>query len=160
MRRAITLSQRNADPTRTDPPVAAVVVDPDGTIIGEGWHSRAVTGDPTVHAEIIALRNAARVVGEWRLEGCTVVTTLEPGPMSAGALILARIKRLVIGSWDPIDGAVCSQWDLVRDYRLNHRIEVIAEVLDTETDALIEDYLNASRLGCQLSPSNGERGGI
>ncbi|CAL9575358.1 tRNA-specific adenosine deaminase [Actinosynnema sp. ALI-1.44] len=93
---------------------------------------------------MLALRQAGQALGSWRLVDCTVVTTLEPSVMSAGALVLARVPLLVIGSWDVANGAVCSQWDLVRDTRLNHRIEVHGGVLAEETDALLRDYL-ASR---------------
>lgn len=142
MRRAIQLA-RTGTPPGDDPPVGAVVYDCDGRLLGEGHHDRPATGDPTAYAELIALRHAAHALGGWRLDECTLVTTLEPGVMAAGALVLARVKRLVIGSWDPYHGAVCSQWDLVRDQRLNHRLEVVTEVLATETDALVADYLQA-----------------
>jgi tRNA(adenine34) deaminase len=132
-------------PPSDDPPVGAVVYDCDGYLLGEGYHDRPGTGDPTAFAELIALRQAAQALGGWRLEGCTVVTTLEPGVMAAGALVLGRVQRLVIGSWDPYHGAVCSQWDLVRDQRLNHRLEVVSEVLTAETDPLIGDYLKIER---------------
>lgn len=142
MRRAIDLARTHTPPS-DDPPVGAVVYDCDGNLLGEGYHNRPATGDPTAFAELIALRQASQNLGGWRLEGCTVVTTLEPGVMAAGALVLARVQRLVVGSWDPYHGAVCSQWDLVRDLRLNHRLEVVSEVLTTETDPLITDYLKA-----------------
>lgn len=83
------------------------------------------------------------MLGTWRLHGCTLVTTLEPGTMSAGAIVLARVPRLVIGSWDRHNGAICSQWDLVRDQRLNHYVEVSPQVLVNETDALLKGYLDS-----------------
>ncbi len=129
MRRALQLAQTLGDPGAGDPPVGAVVYGPDGIEIGAGHHDRGRTNDPTAYAEITALRQAARTLGTWQLTGCTVVTTLEPGTMSAGALVLARVPRLMIGSWDRHNGAVCSVWDLVRDRRLNHFVEVIPEVL-------------------------------
>ncbi|NUS43404.1 MAG: nucleoside deaminase [Mycobacteriaceae bacterium] len=148
MRRSIELA-RTPTPPSEDPHVGALVYDVDGNLIGEGHHDRPGTGDPTAYAELTALRQAAQAVGEWRLDGCTLVTTLEPGVMAAGALVLARVKRLVIGSWDPHHGAVCSQWDLVRDQRLNHRLEVVSEVLLPETDELVADYLQAQHLLAQ-----------
>ncbi len=108
-----------------DVPVGAVVVDPAGQVIGRGHNVREADGDPTGHAEVRALREAARTVGEWRLDGCTLVVTLEPCTMCAGALVLARVARLVYGADDPKAGAVGSLWDVVRDRRLNHRPEVV-----------------------------------
>jgi tRNA(adenine34) deaminase len=140
MRLAIELARTHTPPS-DDPPVGAIVYDCNGNLLGQGYHDRPATGDPTAYAELIALRQAAHAFGGWRLEGCTVVTTLEPGVMAAGALVLARVQRLVIGSWDPYNGAVCSQWDLVRDQRLNHRLEVVSEVLTSETDPLVSEYL-------------------
>ncbi|WP_416383103.1 nucleoside deaminase [Nocardia cyriacigeorgica] len=144
MRQAIELARTRVPPS-DDPPVGALVYDHDGRLLGRGYHDRPGTGDPTAYAELIAVRQAADAVGGWRLDGCTVVTTLEPGVMAAGALVLARVQRLVIGSWDPYHGAVCSQWDLVRDRRLNHRLEVISDVLSDETDPLIADYLEVEK---------------
>jgi tRNA(adenine34) deaminase len=142
MRRALELACTLPNPGAEDPPVGAVVYDRDGKEIAAAHHDRARTGDPTAYAEILALRQAGKALGSWRLEGCTLVTTLEPGTMSAGALVLARVPRLVIGSWDKYNGAVCSLWDVVRDSRLNHYVEVIPEVLMAETDALLNTYLD------------------
>ncbi|MEY9214370.1 nucleoside deaminase [Thermobifida halotolerans] len=108
-----------------DVPVGAVVLDPDGAVIGAGHNEREATGDPTAHAEVLALRAAARRVGRWRLSGCTLAVTLEPCTMCAGATVLARVERLVYGARDAKAGAVGSLWDVVRDRRLNHRPEVI-----------------------------------
>ncbi|MDE3723461.1 nucleoside deaminase [Nocardiopsis sp. N85] len=108
-----------------DVPVGAVVLDTEGAIIGRGHNEREATGDPTGHAEVLALRAAARTRGEWRLSGCTLVVTLEPCVMCAGATVLSRIDRLVYGARDPKAGAAGSLWDLVRDPRLNHRPEVV-----------------------------------
>ncbi len=102
-------------------PVGAVVYAPDGTEIATGYNEREATGDPTAHAEIVALRAAATVVGEWRLTGCTIVVTLEPCTMCAGAIVLARMATVVFGAWEPKTGAVGSLWDVMRDRRLNHR---------------------------------------
>ncbi|MGQ0841772.1 nucleoside deaminase [Actinokineospora sp.] len=143
MYRALQLARAVPDPGAGDPPVGAVIYGPDWAEIASAQHDRERTGDPTAYAEILALRQAARVLGTWRLAGCTLVTTLEPGTMSAGAIVLARISCLVIGSWDKYNGAVCSLWDVVRDQRLNHVVEVIPEVLKPECDALLNAYLDS-----------------
>lgn len=118
-----------AESTRTagsgDVPIGAVVLHPSGAVIGRGHNEREATGDPTAHAEILALREAARHQGEWRLGGCTLAVTLEPCTMCAGAAVLSRVARLVYGARDPKAGAVGSLWDVVRDRRLNHRPEVV-----------------------------------
>jgi tRNA(adenine34) deaminase len=145
MRRALQVARRLPDPGAGDPPVGAVVYDSNGNEIAAAHHNRERAGDPTAYAEILALRQAGLVLGTWRLRGCTLVTTLEPGVMAAGAIVLARISRLVIGSWDPRDGAICSQWDLVRDGRLNHYVEVYPEVLVGETDALLKDHFDVAQ---------------
>ena len=112
-----------------DVPVGAVVVDEAGTVIGAGHNRREAAADPTAHAEVLALRAAAAGRGEWRLEGCTLVVTLEPCTMCAGATVLSRVDRLVFGAYDDKAGAVGSLWDVVRDRRINHRPEVISGVL-------------------------------
>lgn len=142
MYRALQVARTLPCPGADDPPVGAVVYDPDGNEIAAAHHDRARTGDPTAYAEILALRDAGKTLGTWRLDGCTLVTTLEPSTMSAGALVLARLPRLIIGSWDRYNGAICSLWDVVRDHRLNHYVEVIPEVLMSETDALYNAYLD------------------
>jgi tRNA(adenine34) deaminase len=112
--------------TTGDVPVGAVVVSPAGTVLATACNAREALGDPTAHAEILALRAAARVLGDgWRLAGCTLAVTIEPCTMCAGAAVLARIGRLVFGAWEPRTGAVGSLWDVVRDRRLNHRPEVV-----------------------------------
>jgi len=128
-----------------DVPVGAVVVSPAGEVIGEGCNLREVEGDPTAHAEIVALRAAARHTGEWRLEGCTLVVTLEPCPMCAGALVLSRISTLVLGAWDPKLGACGSVWDIVRDRRATHRVEVIGGVREAECSQVLLDFFAAHR---------------
>jgi tRNA(adenine34) deaminase len=143
MRRALELAKTLPDPGADDAPVGAVIYGPDGAEIAAAHHDRERTADPTAYAEILALRQAAQVLGTWRLTGCTLVTTLEPGTMSAGAIVLARVPRLVVGTWDRYNGAVCSLWDVVRDPRLNHFVEVIPEVLKDECDALLDAYLDA-----------------
>jgi len=123
-----------------DVPIGAVVVDEAGTVIGRGRNAREADADPTAHAEILALREAARARGEWRLSGCSLVVTLEPCTMCAGALVLSRVDRLVFGAYDDKAGAVGSLWDVVRDRRLNHRPEVVGGVLAEESTALLDDF--------------------
>ncbi|MEU6385059.1 tRNA adenosine(34) deaminase TadA [Streptomyces bauhiniae] len=116
-----------------DVPVGAVVLGPDGTtVLGAGHNEREATGDPTAHAEVLALRRAAVALGEWRLTGCTLVVTLEPCTMCAGALVQSRVDRVVYGARDDKAGAAGSLWDVVRDRRLNHRPEVVEGVLAEE----------------------------
>ena len=128
-----------------DVPIGAVVVDADGVVIGRGRNVREAEADPTGHAEVVALREAARALGEWRLPGCTLVVTLEPCTMCAGALVLARVDRLVFGAYDDKAGAVGSLWDVVRDRRLNHRPEVLGGVLAEDSSALLEDFFRDQR---------------
>jgi tRNA(adenine34) deaminase len=132
-----------------DVPVGAVVVDEQGRVVGRGRNRREADGDPTAHAEVVAIREAARSRGEWRLEGCTLVVTLEPCTMCAGAIGLARLDRLVFGAFDDKAGAVGSLWDVLRDRRLNHRPEVVAGVLAEESAALLLDFFAAQRNGAQ-----------
>jgi tRNA(adenine34) deaminase len=131
--------------TSYDVPVGAVVLDADGQVLGRGRNRREADGDPTAHAEVLALREAARVRRSWRLDGCTLVVTLEPCTMCAGALVLARTGRLVFGAYDEKAGAVSSLWDVVRDRRLNHRPEVLGGVLEQECSALLLDFFAARR---------------
>ncbi|ABL79822.1 MULTISPECIES: nucleoside deaminase [unclassified Nocardioides] len=128
-----------------DVPIGAVVLDPDGTPVARGRNVREADHDPTGHAEVVALRAAARARGEWRLEGHTLVVTLEPCTMCAGAAVLSRVERIVFGAWDPKAGAVGSLWDVVRDRRLNHRPEVISGVLAEESAGLLEDFFLTQR---------------
>ena len=128
-----------------DVPVGAVVLDPNEAIIGRGRNAREALGDPTAHAEILALRQAASVRGDWRLDGCTLVVTLEPCAMCAGAVVLARVARLVYGAIDPKAGAVGSLWDVVRDRRLNHRPEVVAGVLADECGEMLREFFAGHR---------------
>ncbi|WP_344594894.1 tRNA adenosine(34) deaminase TadA [Actinomadura vinacea] len=129
-----------------DVPVGAVVLDASGTIIGTGHNDRERTADPTGHAEIVAMRAAAAARGAWRLDGCTLVVTLEPCTMCAGAAVQARVDRIVYGAADPKAGAVGSLWDVVRDRRLNHRPEVIAEVLADECGSLLVEFFTRRRV--------------
>jgi tRNA(adenine34) deaminase len=123
-----------------DVPVGAVVVDPDGHVIGRGHNRREVDGDPVAHAEVVAIREAADVLGTWRLDGCTLVVTLEPCTMCAGALVQARIATLVFGADDEKAGAVVSLFDAVRDPRLPHTPAVVRGVLAEESAALLRAF--------------------
>lgn len=127
-----------------DVPIGAVVVH-DGQVIGRGHNRREADQDPTAHAEILALRGAAAALGTWRLGGCTLVVTLEPCAMCAGATVLARIDRLVFGADDPKAGAVGALWDIPRDPRLNHTVEVIRGVEADRCGALLRDFFAARR---------------
>ncbi|AII06942.1 nucleoside deaminase [Rhodococcus opacus] len=132
--------------TDADVPVGAVVFDADGVEVSRAVNSREAMSDPTAHAEIIALRAAARVYGDgWRLEGATLAVTLEPCTMCAGALVLARISRVVFGAWEPKTGAVGSLWDVVRDRRLTHRPQVRGGVLEDECAGILEDFFRERR---------------
>lgn len=128
-----------------DVPIGAVVVDEAGAVVASGRNVREADADPTGHAEIAALRSAAQKRGEWRLAGCTLVVTLEPCTMCAGAAVLARVDRIVFGAWDPKAGAVGSLWDVVRDRRLNHRPEVVGGVLAEESTALLDAFFAGHR---------------
>ena len=143
MGEALDLARRALD--SGDVPVGAVVLDADGRVVGRGHNAREATGDPTAHAEVVALRDAAAVRGQWRLDGCTLVVTLEPCTMCAGALVLARVSRLVYGADDPKAGAVGSLWDVVRDRRLNHRPEVVRDVRAEESTGLLRSFFADQR---------------
>ena len=136
MRRALEVAAASGD----DVPIGAVVYDADGVELSVAANEREAVGDPTAHAEVLALRRAAARLGEWRLEGCTLVVTLEPCTMCAGALVLARVSALVFGAWEPKTGAVGSLWDVVRDRRLNHRPEVYSGVLEPDCAALLRAF--------------------
>jgi len=125
-------------------PIGAVVV-LDGAIVGRGFNQPISSGDPTAHAEIVAIRQAAAALGRWRLTGLTLVVTLEPCPMCAGAATAARLARVVYGAADPKAGAAGSLWDLLRDTRLNHHPEVIGGVLAQECGALLRDFFATRR---------------
>lgn len=126
-------------------PIAAVVIDPDGQVVGTGVNRRETDHDPTAHAEILALRQAGRALGDWRLTGCTLAVTLEPCTMCAGALVLARVQRLVFGAFDDKAGAVGGLWDVVRDSRLNHAVEVVGGVRQAECSELLRDFFGQRR---------------
>ncbi|AOS61012.1 nucleoside deaminase [Actinoalloteichus hymeniacidonis] len=129
-----------------DVPIGAVVVDAQGGLLATAHNQREVLGDPTAHAEVLALRRAAQVHGDgWRLTGCTLAVTVEPCAMCAGAVVAARVDRLVFGAWEPRTGAVGSLWDVVRDRRLNHRPEVVGGVLAAESAALLDGFFTQRR---------------
>ncbi len=128
-----------------DVPIGAVVADADGRVLSVAVNDREGRGDPTAHAEVLALRAAAAVTGSWRLRGATLAVTLEPCTMCAGAAVLARVDRVVFGAYDAKAGAVGSLWDVVRDRRLNHRPEVVAGVLEEECGALLRGFFAARR---------------
>ncbi|MFN2321191.1 MAG: tRNA adenosine(34) deaminase TadA [Dermatophilaceae bacterium] len=128
-----------------DVPVGAAILGPDGELLGTGRNVRELEQDPTGHAEIIALRAAAAQRGNWRLDGCTLVVTLEPCVMCAGALIQSRVRRVVFGAWDAKAGACGSVWDLVRDRAALHRVEVVAGVREAECAALLAEFFRARR---------------
>ena len=134
------LEQARLALTTSDVPFGAVVIDETGVVIGVGRNEREALGDPTAHAEVLALRAAATHRGEWRLSGCSLVVTLEPCTMCAGAAVLARVDRIVFGAHDEKAGAAGSMWDLVRDRRLNHRPEVISGVLAEESASLLREF--------------------
>lgn len=146
MRRALEVAVTGPDlpadgtPGVDDIPVGAVLYGPDGTELASARNERELTQDPTAHAEVLALRRAAERLGRWRLDGCTLVVTLEPCTMCAGALVLARVSAVVFAAWEPKTGAVGSLWDVVRDRRLNHRPQVYGGVLEVESAALLRAF--------------------
>jgi tRNA(adenine34) deaminase len=131
-------------------PIGAVVLDSDGRILSRGRNQREQSHDPTAHAEIVALRAAAKAAGDWRLSGCTLVVTLEPCPMCAGAAVMSRVDRLVFGAWNEEYGAAGSRWDLVRDRRLNHRLEVMGGILAEECGAMVREFMVSQRPGPEV----------
>ncbi|MEU1809204.1 nucleoside deaminase [Micromonospora aurantiaca (nom. illeg.)] len=143
MRRALEVAVTGPDdatPDAGDVPVGAVLYGPDGTELAIGRNERELTGDPTAHAEVLALRRAAKRLGRWRLDDCTLVVTLEPCAMCAGAIALARVSTVVFGAWEPKTGAVGSLWDVLRDRRVTHRPEVYGGVLARESAALLRAF--------------------
>jgi tRNA(adenine34) deaminase len=141
----LALEQAGLAAAAGDVPIGAVVVGPDGAVIGRGHNLREATSDPTAHAEVVALREAGVSRASWRLDGCTLVVTLEPCTMCAGAGVLARLDRIVYGAVDPKAGAVGSLWDVVRDRRLNHRPEVEGGVLAEECGELLRGWFATKR---------------
>jgi tRNA(adenine34) deaminase len=128
-----------------DVPIGAVVVGPDGSVLATAWNEREASGDPTAHAEVLALRRAASELGSWRLADCTLVVTLEPCAMCAGAVVLARVPRVVFGAWDPKAGAAGSVFDVLRERRLNHWAEVFPGVREEECSRLLTEFFAEHR---------------
>lgn len=132
-------------PAHGDVPVGAVVLAASGEVIASGVNERELTGDPTAHAEVVALRRAADALGSWRLDGCTLVVTLEPCTMCAGAIVASRVERLVFGAFDEKAGAVSSLWDVIRDPRLNHRVEVVTGIEADASGRLLRAFFEQHR---------------
>lgn len=148
MEEALTLASEAA--RGGDVPVGALVLDRDGDVVGRGYNRREADADPTAHAEILALRQAGERLGTWNLEGCTLVVTLEPCTMCAGAVVQSRVSRLVFGAWEPKTGACGSIRDVVRDSRLNHQVEVVSGEGEGEVAAQLKGFFAQRR-----PPSNG-----
>jgi tRNA(adenine34) deaminase len=138
MQAALSLAKVAAD--KGDVPVGAIVVNEAGEILGTGQNLREQSNDPTAHAEIVALREAGEKVGSWRLDDLTMVVTLEPCAMCAGAILQSRIKRLIFGAWNEKAGAVGSVWDVIRDNRALHEVEVIPKCLEIECVSLLNNF--------------------
>jgi tRNA(adenine34) deaminase len=139
------LEQAKLAGERGDIPIGAVIVTDQGEVIARAGNSREQLKDPTAHAEILALREAGMKLNDWRILNSTMYVTLEPCPMCAGAITMSRIPRLVIGAWNEEYGAVGSRWDLVRDPRMNHQVEVIPGVLESESAQLVKEFLREKR---------------
>ncbi|GAA4936205.1 tRNA(adenine34) deaminase [Nonomuraea thailandensis] len=142
----LALAEAGAAAGRGEIPVGAVVLDPLGEVLSAAGNDRESTADPTAHAEVLALRRAAALRGQWRLGGCTLVVTLEPCTMCAGAAVLSRVDRIVYGATDEKGGAVGSLWDVVRDRRLNHRPEVVMGVMAEECGAVLTRFFGTRRI--------------
>ena len=143
MREALELARKAAN--QGDVPVGAIVLNPAGEIIGRGHNTREVDNDPMNHAEVVALRQAAKANESWRLDDHTLVVTLEPCTMCAGAAVQSRVAKIVFGAFDDKAGAVGSLWDVVRDRRLPHRPEVVSGVLADESALLLSEFFKAQR---------------
>ena len=143
MREALVLAHESL--VTEDVPVGAIVVDSSGAVVGRGLNAREFDNDPTSHAEIVALRAAAVAAGNWRLDNHTLVVTLEPCAMCAGAIAQSRIKRVVFGAWDEKAGAVGSVWDILRDPRTPHQVEVISGVLEEECSQVLQQFFKDKR---------------
>lgn len=136
----LALAEAEAALRSDDVPVGAVILDPDGQVIGRGRNERELRQDPTAHAEIVAIREAAAATGDWHLTGCTLVVTLEPCVMCAGAILAARLPIVVFGAWDEKAGASGSVYDVLRDRRLNHRVEVFAGIDEDACGTLLREF--------------------
>ena len=153
MREALAEAQKALE-TSGDVPVGALIVDAQGNILSRGRNEKELHQDPTSHAEIVAIRAASESLGSWRLDGCTLVVTLEPCVMCAGAIQAARIERVVFGAWDEKVGASGSLYDLVRDKRLGSQIEVIPEVIEEECSSHLKNFFKDQRIENNSSTSN------
>ena len=143
---ALALEAARAAAVHGDVPIGAVLLSPEGTVVASAGNKRELTGDPTAHAEVLVLRQRAAELGSWRLDGHTLVVTLEPCTMCAGAAVLARVDRIVFGAWEPRTGAVGSLWDVVRDRRLTHRPEVVGGVREVECSQVLLDFFATHRV--------------
>ncbi|RWR24818.1 nucleoside deaminase [Agrococcus lahaulensis] len=141
----LALEQAAAAERTADVPVGAVVVDASGTVIGTGRNEREARHDPTAHAEVVALREAAAALGSWRLDGCALIVTLEPCVMCSGAILASRVARVVFGAWDEKAGAAGSVVDVLRERRLPHRVEVVSGVLAEEAEAQLRAFFAERR---------------
>ncbi len=143
MQQAILFAKDAAD--HDDVPVGALVVNEQGEILGTGHNLREESNDPTAHAEIVAMRNAATKIGNWRMDELTMIVTLEPCAMCAGAISQSRFKRLVFGAWDEKAGAVGSVWDVIRDQRNLNKVEVLSGVLEKECSEIVTNFFEGKR---------------
>ncbi len=146
MRLAIDLAKSSSTNT-DDVPVGAVILDASGEVVATGTNERELNADPSAHAEIVAIRDAARALGNWRLEGHTLIVTLEPCAMCAGAIVQSRIPKVVFGAWDEKAGAVGSVWDILRDPRTFNKVEVVSGLLATECAELLATFFRQKRKG-------------
>ena len=141
----LALDEARAAAVAGDVPVGAVLFDAEGKVLARAHNERDATGDPMAHAEVLCLQRAAAVRGHWRLDDCTLVVTLEPCTMCAGAIVGARIRRIIFGAWDPKAGAAGSVRDVVRDARLNHQVEVIGGIREAECSAQLRQFFEEQR---------------
>jgi tRNA(adenine34) deaminase len=145
MRAALGEARATADARTAEVPVGAIILDGNGAVIGRGRNVREASSDPTGHAEVVALRSAGEARGDWRLDDCTLVVTLEPCTMCAGAVLASRISRLVFGAPDPRAGAAGSVWDVLHDSRLGQPVEVVSGVLAEECAAVLREFFGERR---------------
>jgi len=148
---SVAIDEARAGAAEGEIPIGAVVIRPEGGIIARAHNRREGSHDPTAHAEVLALRAAASHLGRWRLDDCTMVVTMEPCPMCAGAVVMSRLGRLVFGAWNDEYGAAGSRWDIVRDRRLNHRAEVVGGVRADECGAIVTEFMSAHRPAARRS---------
>ena len=148
---SVAIDEAQAGAAEGEIPIGAVVIGPDGGVIARAHNRREGSHDPTAHAEVLALRDAAAHLGRWRLDDCTMVVTMEPCPMCAGAVVMSRLSRLVFGAWNDEYGAAGSRWDIVRDRRLNHRAEVVGGVRADECGAIVTEFMSAHRPAARRS---------